>query len=53
MTSERKKYLEEKTKGKDINFFSSNRNINSYFYVVWEILANKNIIDSFINKSTK
>ena len=47
MTSERKKYLKKKRKEK-ILVFLVQIGILIAFLCIWEILANKNIIDSFI-----
>ena len=47
MTNERKKYLKQKRKEK-ILVFMVQVGILVLFLVIWELLANKNIIDSFI-----
>ena len=47
MTNERKKYLKQKRKEK-ILVFMVQVGILVLFLVIWEVLANKNIIDSFI-----
>ncbi len=47
MTNERKKYLKQKRKEK-ILVFMVQIGILVLFLVIWELLANKNIIDSFI-----
>lgn len=47
MTNERKKYLKQKRKEK-ILVFMVQVGILILFLVIWELLANKNIIDSFI-----
>lgn len=47
MTNERKKYLIQKRKEK-ILVFMVQIGILVLFLVIWELLANKNIIDSFI-----
>ncbi len=47
MTNERKKYLKQKRKEK-ILVFIVQVGILVLFLVIWELLANKNIIDSFI-----
>lgn len=47
MTNERKKYLKQKRKEK-ILVFMMQVGILILFLVIWEVLANKNIIDSFI-----
>lgn len=47
MTNERKKYLKQKRKER-ILVFMVQVGILVLFLVIWELLANKNIIDSFI-----
>jgi len=47
VTNERKKYLKQKRKEK-ILVFIVQVGILVLFLVIWELLANKNIIDSFI-----
>lgn len=47
VTNERKKYLKQKRKEK-ILVFMVQVGILILFLVIWELLANKNIIDSFI-----
>lgn len=47
VTNERKKYLKQKRKEK-ILVFMVQVGILVLFLVIWELLANKNIIDSFI-----
>ena len=48
MTSERKKIFKEKRKGKKILVFIVQIGILITFLGIWELLANNNIIDSFI-----